>query len=503
MKSLNARTPSPCASGERAGVRGSLSLVTLALLLTACPPPKPTTDAGLTPQCTSRSECDAGLVCTTEQYCTTCTTSGQCSVKEECNVDSRLCVLRSGWGTQCAVNDDCQAGSWCKQGLCQARSEVSLCPGGETTECPQGERCNRINLVCEEDLGCLTSDDCSAGEICNTGSRQCQPRCTVDTQADVCAAGQRCVDEKCVQCAADSECGAGLSCDSAGNCSAGSRCYTDRDCSVPLVCLVQTGACLQKAPACRSDDNCASNQRCDVASGRCLARDCQPDRYEPNNNDMQAFGVTPIAYRDLTLCPMDVDWYSIALSRGDQLGINVDADPFSENNFTTVVKDSTGRTLAGGRLLVSYVAPLPATYFVVISTSDPFQPYDVTFLKSRGTPCDDDVLEPNDSAGQAVLLNNATTADGRICPQDQDWFRASVPSGRDVRVRLTNYNAGTGLLRLCLFQSDGVSLLACSSDLMPSITVSSAGLTGSSVVLRVVGDTDRIANSYTLSLEFP
>jgi hypothetical protein len=58
-------------------------------------------------------------------------------------------------------------------------------------------------------------------------------------------------------------------------------------------------------------------------------------------------------------------------------------------------------------------------------------------------------------------------------------------------------------LRLCLFQSDGVSLLACSSDLMPSITVSSAGLTGSSVVLRVVGDTDRIANSYTLSLEFP
>jgi Cys-rich repeat protein len=416
---------------------------------------------------------------------------------------SRLCALRAGWGTQCAVNDDCQAGSWCKQGLCQARSEVSLCPGGKTSECPQGERCNQINLVCEEDLGCSTNDDCSAGEICNTGSRACQPRCTVDTQADVCSAGQRCVNEKCVQCASDSECGAGLSCDAAGNCTAGTRCYTDRDCPVPLVCLVQTGSCLPKAPACRSDDNCASNQRCDVASGKCIPRDCQPDRYEPNNDDMKAFAVAPGPYRDLTLCPGDVDWYSIALARGDLLGVNIDADPFSENNFTAVVRDSTGRTVAGGHLLVSYVAPVPATYFVVISTIDPYQPYDVNFLKSRGTPCDDDNLEPNDSPGQPTLLNNTTTADGRICPQDQDYFRISVPSGRDARASLINYNAGNGLLRLCMFQSDGTTLLGCSSDLMPSLTAPAAALTGTSIVLRVVGDTSRIANSYTLSVEFP
>jgi hypothetical protein len=200
---------------------------------------------------------------------------------------------------------------------------------------------------------------------------------------------------------------------------------------------------------------------------------------------------------------MDVDWYSIALARGDLLGVNVDADPFSENNFTTVVRDSTGRTVAGGRLLVSYVAPLPATYFVVVSTIDPFQPYDVNFLKSRGTPCDDDSLEPNDSAAQPTLLNNTTQADGRICPQDQDYFRISVPAGRDAVARLVNYNAGNGLLRLCMFQSDGVTLLGCSSDLMPSLTAPAAGITGPSLVLRVVGDTSRIANSYTLSLEFP
>ncbi len=474
-----------------------------ALVLTACPPAKAQVDAGKEPQCMTRSECDAGFVCTSDQFCSTCSTSGQCSVKEECNTASRLCALRAGWGTQCAVNDDCQAGSWCKQGLCQARSEVSLCVGGLNSECPQGERCNRITLTCEEDLGCSINEDCSAGEICNTGSRQCQPKCTAETQVDVCAAGQRCIAEKCVQCAADAECGPGLSCDTAGNCSAGTRCYTNRDCSVPLVCLVQTGACLPKAPACTSDDNCAANQRCDVASGRCIARDCQPDRYEPNNDDTRAFGAAPGPYRNLTLCPADTDWFSIALSRGDLLGVNVDADPFAENNFTTVVKDATGRTLAGGRLLVSYVAPVPATYFVVVSTIDPFQTYDVTFLKSRGTPCDDDVLEPNDSATQPTLLNTSTQADGRICPQDQDWFRSTVPAGKGVRAQLINYNAGSGLLRVCLFQADGTSLIGCSADLMPSITVPAAGLLSNQVLVRVVGDTERIANSFTLSLEFP
>ncbi|MFO0598013.1 MAG: hypothetical protein U0228_22110 [Myxococcaceae bacterium] len=480
-----------------------LTLTALAAALCACPPPKPVEDAGTTPECTTRSECDAGMVCTTDQYCALCSTSGQCSVKEECNADSRLCLLRSGWGSQCAFNADCQAGSWCKQGLCQARSQVSLCPGGMSSECPQGERCNQVNLVCEEDLGCSTDGDCSAGEICNTGSRACQPRCTVDTQATVCNAGQRCVNEKCVQCATDTECGAGLTCDSAGNCSAGSRCYTDRDCPVPLVCLVQTGACLQKAPACRSDDNCASNQRCDVPSGKCIPRDCQPDPYEPNNDDAHAFGVAPGAYRNLTLCPGDVDWYSIALARGDQLGVNVDADPFSENNFTTVVKDGSGRTLSGGHLLVSYVAPQPATYYVLISTTDPFQPYDVTFLKSRGTPCDDDNLEPNDSAGQPTLLNSTTQADGRICPQDQDWFKINVPTGHDAVAKLINYSASGGLLRLCIFQGDGVSLLGCSADVMPNITVPFAALTSSAIVIRVVGDNTRVANSYTLSVEFP
>lgn len=485
-------------------MRVALLFAAVALALAACPNTStPTEDAGRPPECTSRSECDAGLVCTAEQYCATCTTSGQCTVKETCDADSRLCALRAGWGTECAVNEDCQAGSWCMQGLCKPRNEVSLCPDGLNSQCPQGLRCNKVTTVCEEDLGCSTADDCSAGETCNVGSRTCVPKCTVDTQSEVCAPGERCVNEQCVQCTDNSECGVGLVCDAAGRCSAGDRCYTDRDCSVPLVCFVQTGACLPKSPPCISDDTCAANQRCDVPSGRCIPRTCQPDRYEPNDDDAHAFIVAPGAYRNLTLCENDVDWYGISLARGDQLGVNLDADPFSENTFTTVIKDTTGRTLSGGRLLVSYVAPAPATYYVVIASTDPFQNYDVTFLKSRGTPCDDDALEPNDSPTQPTALNMTNQADGQVCPQDQDWFRVAVPAGKGVTAGLLNYDSGRGLLRLCLFAADGVTQLSCSSDVMPVVSAPAATVGGQNVLVRVLGDSDRIANSYTLRVEFP
>jgi hypothetical protein len=484
----------------------SRALVVLGLVAFAAGCPKSKTggtDAGRAPECSTRADCDAGLVCTPNFFCDACSSSGQCSVKETCESQSRLCSLKPGWGTQCVANQDCQAGSWCKQGLCLDRSQVSLCPLGTNAECPQGLRCNVSTTVCEEDLGCSTNDDCSGGEVCNVGSRVCVPRCTVETQATVCAAGERCVSERCVQCASNAECGVGLICNTTGQCAAGDRCYTDRDCLVPLSCFVQTGACLPKPPPCISDDDCTSLQRCAVSSGLCVPKACQPDRYEPNNDASKAFNVAPGAYRKLTLCEADVDWFAIALNRGDQLGVNLDADPFSENAYTTVIKDPTGRTVSGGHLLVSYVAPVSAQYDVVISATDAFQSYDVTFLVSRGTPCDDDANEANDDSSHATALNSSTQIEGAICPQDQDWFRATVPPAKGVSATLINYDSSKGLLRVCVLASDGVTALGCSDDLNPQVTVSSSQVNGSTALIRVVGSTDRIANPYTLHVEYP
>ncbi len=346
------------------------------------------------------------------------------------------------------------------QGLCRDTETVRLCPAGTDDECPANLRCNVPNLVCEEDLGCADDADCGAGEVCNNGSHACVPRCTVDTQKDVCVGGEQCVNDHCVQCERDADCGVGLTCDAAGKCGRAALLPGPRLQGAAGL-LRPTGACLDKPPPCISDENCAEDQRCDVGVGQCVPRACQPDRYEPNN-DRATPGHHAERYFGLTLCQGDVDYYAFTLARGDQLAVNLDADPFSENTFTTVVKDASGRTLASGKLLVDYVASAADTYYVGICTTDAYQPYDVTFFTSRGTPCDDDGFEPNDTPATATPLNTASQIDGAICPQDQDHFSVAVPSGKGVSVSLINYSSADGLLRLCLF--DGPTELACSDD---------------------------------------
>jgi hypothetical protein len=90
-----------------------------------------------------------------------------------------------------------------------------------------------------------------------------------------------------------------------------------------------------------------------------------------------------------------------------------------------------------------------------------------------------------------------------VCPQDQDWFRVAVPAGKGVSAGLFNYDSGRGLLRLCLFAADGVTQLSCSSDVMPVVSAPAATVGAQNVLVRVLGDSDRIANSYTLRVSFP
>jgi len=473
-------------------------------VLSACPAKRPveSPDAGTEDTCTTRADCSGGRICTDEGRCAPCESTGQCLLREQCDADTRACTFRDGWGADCAANEQCQAGEWCKQGLCRDRTAVNLCTSGDSADCPTGQRCNGGTLVCEEDLGCISDADCAATEACNTGLRQCVPRCTAEDQSEVCSPGEKCVASLCVQCAADADCGPGLTCDGAGRCAASARCYSNAQCKVPLVCYLQTGECVPKLPPCVTDAACPQAERCDVGTGRCVPRQCQPDALEPNNQATAAFPAQPKAYTHLTLCAADQDWFSLQLQRGDQLGINVDADPFAEDTFTTVVQDGAGRTLASGKLLASFVAGAPGTYAVGISSTDPFQAYDVTFLLSRGTPCTDDGFEPNDTAAQATPANAAVSLPGNVCPQDQDWYRLDVPAGKGLQVTLGQYAASAGLLELCVF--DGQAQLGCSDE--PSLTrfvVSSAFASGRTLHARVRAQDGRVQNSYLLEVSYP
>lgn len=496
---------SPGSTTSRHAAFGAALVGVFAVALFGCPrTDEPTADAGEQgPECEGRSDCEGGLVCSDDGRCVECQSPGQCLLRETCGLETRTCVFREGWGSQCVTNDQCQAGEWCMQGLCRDRSVVNLCPGGQSTECPDGFRCNTTNLVCEEDLGCAENADCASVDVCNKGLRACVPRCSVETQSTVCSGAERCINEMCVQCGADADCGPGLVCDAAGRCSSGDRCYTNQDCNIPLICHVPTGACLEKPPPCVSDDNCTKTQRCEISTGRCIARACQPDAFEPNNDLLSAYAAQGNReYASLTLCANDVDYFQLQLKRGDKLGVNVTADPFAEQTFTTLIQDSSGRVVASGKLLASFVAPTQANYYVVISTTDSFQKYAVNFLLSLGTPCDNDGFEPNDSAASATVVNSATQLDGRICPQDSDYFRLTVPADKGARVSLTNYSSSAGLLALCLFE--GAAQLGCSEDPgTPLVDIPAAQAAGKTLTARVFAPDERTQNSYTFKAEYP
>src|SRR5262249_35821089 len=146
--------------------------------------------------CASRADCPTGKVCLVLPpdggtdagaaappadggfgVCTFCTTNGVCQPQELCDADGGLCVFRPGFGNQCTLNSDCPLGGtpqYCVQGLCLPQSQVTFCQRGH---CGAGQRCNVQNNVCEEDLGCFGDQDCLASEVCNLGTRECEPRC--------------------------------------------------------------------------------------------------------------------------------------------------------------------------------------------------------------------------------------------------------------------------------------------------------------------------------------
>lgn len=494
------------ATSRRTRATWRLRTLLVGVLLTACSsePARPAPDAGPSATaCAHHDDCEGGQVCGAEGFCGPCDSSGQCRLNERCDTEARVCAPREGWGTDCTANADCALGRWCRQGLCRQREDVVLCPSGTSAQCPSGQRCHRANLVCEEDLGCADDVDCGAEERCNTGLHACVPRCTEATASQVCEAGERCADGRCVQCEAAAECGPGLLCDAAGRCAATARCYADRDCTVPLLCHVPSGQCLPGPPPCTSDDGCEAGQRCDVGTGTCVPRACAPDVLEPNDSVGTAYAVSASRYLGLTLCPDDADHFAIALERGDRLGVNVEADAFAEPGFSTILQDASGRALASGRFLATHVAAASGTYTVRISSrgSAP-RSYDVGFFLSRGTPCDDDGHEPNDTPATATALTEGTALEGMLCPQDQDHFRLTVPEGRGVRVALSNYTAANGLPRLCLFSGADAMELGCSTDAMGAAVSLPANVAGDqTLTARVTGEDARTANGYTLQAE--
>lgn len=478
------------------GRAASLSTFVAALSVAACnaPPGDPPDGGNDVLTCTDRLDCPALLGCV-EGVCGRCQRDRDCSVTEFCQPIEHLCYpIFVG---ECILNQDCELGWFCVQGNCKPGSEVVPCT--QASQCAAGERCDRLNLVCVLDLGCNRDEDCAAGEVCNQASKRCESACTPETAEVICGFGQVC-DQfgRCVECFDDSQCGVGLHCNPETNrCEGENSCLTDRDCLPGSICNPQTRQCTVRPPDCLSTADCPPGTLCDPPTGRCVAEDCRPDPLEPNDLPDGPAKLGPGRTTELNLCPADQDWFAIDLIRGDRLQVIVNTDFLAADHFQIVLFDpALGEALQEDTLLIDHVVPTDGSYLVRTQTSDPQASYSLIVTISRGIPCDDDPLEPNDSAHSARPIGAGRHAGLVVCPRDEDWYVLERQLNQSLQVRI-EFPALQGDLDLDLVAGDGQTLLMRSATAGDAEFVFVDNNPGTRFFVRVWAD-PQVGNRYEL-----
>ncbi len=493
----------------------AFALATGIAFLLGCSGGKPTVpDAGPPPDaggCESRADCPSGEVCLVPLIdggvdggmaqppvdggfgmCTFCTANGQCLPQELCAADSGLCTFLPGWGDACSKNSDCPLGQtpeYCVQGLCQPQSQVTFCQRGR---CGSQQRCNQTNNVCEEDLGCLSDQDCTATQVCNLGTRECEARCDPMDAGAVCDPVQQCVNDRCVDCTTDAQCGPGLTCDVvAGRCSAPGICYSNANCPPGQVCNPASQTCGDPPPPCTSNNNCPNGFVCDVTLGQCTPGTCEPDAFSPNQTLATAAPiVTSVSYTNLTLCgPSDEDWYSIALNSGDTIQVTVNVDATGAGySFVVSLFDGTGALVgpAGlpGALVLNRTVNQTATYYLQMTDGDTQAAYGFYTQVAHGPPCTS--TYPNQSLATALPIDGGLGST-ILCPGLSDYY--SIAYDGVSLTAMLSFDVGI-YFGLNMLAANGVTVLASAdggTNGSNEVSVSGA-LDGGLIYLQIYGN---------------
>ncbi len=453
---------------------------------------------GDTPECTERADCPGGLACM-DGSCAACAGDGDCARTEVCDPGTLSCNFREGWGEDCDAHAACALGLSCSQGLCMP-SELTT-PCGGRGQCPEGMRCNRALVVCEEDLGCAANRDCLEGEVCNVGTGACVRGCTEETEAEVCAGRQHCAGGKCVECEGDDECELGLSCNvAAGRCAGAETCFTDRDCPAGRVCNRATKSCTQPPPPCFHDNECLSDEYCDLRRQRCFLKACQGDQDSPNGSAEQATSIAQGLRANLVVCGTEEKWYSFPALRGDRVNVRIDSDLLAANGLSAQLRDGAGNVLASNPFLLDAVVGTDGTYYVLVRTSDERASYALDLMIAKGEPCDPDRFGVHDSLTRAAPLAPGSYTNLKACPGVPAYFVADVPSSRTIVAKLVHDPLAGGLLDLYVFDSDGLRMLAQDTSTLAEKNVRASGVAAGRAYFLVHSTDARVQNAYDLTI---
>ncbi|MBS2028036.1 MAG: hypothetical protein JST54_09055 [Deltaproteobacteria bacterium] len=236
--------------------------------------------AGVCEFCQQNSDCDTGL----------CDTNAQVCQITNCAGSSNACITFGGTcasdgSCQCfppaAICESCFADTDCASGHCDATNGVcttATCTGADATACTAaGGNCSGSQCTCPTAYlcdNCSTDADCVTG-LCNPTSHQCDVvNCFASDGGDsdctsaggTCTAGGNCtcpapvLSGICGGCSRDSDCNAGLFCDT-----------TNFSCNA-LGCSGSSAACTGAGFTCGGTTNLpdggSSTDGCNCLAGR-------------------------------------------------------------------------------------------------------------------------------------------------------------------------------------------------------------------------------------------
>jgi hypothetical protein len=155
------------------------------------------------------------------------------------------CDCSGGGGTPCESTADCEAGSVCRDGTCQAAIDAGRIDGMVPDDCLDGR------AACGASMRCCASDEACVNDRCELdcgGAPTCGGSC--------CAGGLECLADRCVtecadeaqRCGAEDElcCPAEQACLGEGCVPLGATCTTTEECDIDEICEPGLGRCVPR-----------------------------------------------------------------------------------------------------------------------------------------------------------------------------------------------------------------------------------------------------------------